>query len=121
MKRKKAEEIEVVESSGNVYADLGFINAEEMMAKAKLAVLISGIIKERKLTQKKSAEIMGVDQPKVSAILRGSLSGFTIDRLFRFLMAFGMDIIIEARPHTSRRTSAHIRVIQQHKERRVVI
>lgn len=120
MKRKKTEEIEVIESSGNVYADLGFSNPEEMLAKAKLAILISDIIKERKLTQKKAAEVMGVDQPKVSAILRGYLSGFTIDRLFRFLMALGMDIIIEAKPHLSRTTPAHIQVIQQQsfKERR---
>jgi predicted XRE-type DNA-binding protein len=111
MRRKKTEEIEVIESSGNVYADLGFSNAEEMMAKAKLAILISDIIKERKLTQKKAAEIMGVDQPKVSAILRGYLSGFTIDRLFRFLMAFGMDIVIEARPHTPRTSLPHIQVL----------
>jgi len=47
-------------------------------------------------------------------ILRGSLSGFTIDRLFRFLMAFGMDIIIEAKPHLSEKTPVHIEVIQQH-------
>jgi predicted XRE-type DNA-binding protein len=111
MRRKKTEEIEVIESSGNVYADLDFNNAEEMMAKAKLAILISDIIKERKLTQKKAAEIMGVDQPKVSAILRGYLSGFTIDRLFRFLMAFGMDIVIEARPHTLKTSVPHIQVL----------
>lgn len=102
MKRKKKERIEIIESSGNVYTDSGFNNAEELMAKAKLAILIGNIITERKLTQKNAAEIMGIDQPKVSAILRGHLSGFTIDRLFRFLMAFGMDIIIEARPNISR-------------------
>lgn len=113
MKRKKREKIEIVESSGNFYADLGFSNAEEMMAKAKLAILISDIIKERKLTQKKAAEIIGIDQPKVSAILRGYLSGFTIDRLFRFLMALGMDIIIEAKPHLSQSTPAHIQVIHK--------
>ena len=111
MRRKKIEEIEVIESSGNVYADLGFSNAEEMMAKARLAILISDIIKERKLTQKKAAEIMGIDQPKVSAILRGYLSGFTIDRLFRFLMAFGMDIVIETRPHTPRTSLPYIQVL----------
>lgn len=122
MKRKKIEEIEVVESSGNVYADLGFANAEEMMAKAKLAILISEIIKERKLTQKKAAAIMQIDQPKVSAILRGYLSGFTIDRLFRFLIALGMDITIEATPHTPRATMPHIQVIKQNsfKERRAI-
>lgn len=110
---KKHEEIEVIASSGNVYADTGHANPEEAMAKAELAILISDTIKRKKLTQKKAAELIGIDQPKISAIIRGQLSGFTIDRLFRFLIALGMDIIIEAKPHTSRTTSAHIQVIQQ--------
>jgi len=110
---KKHEEIEVIASSGNVYADAGHPNPEEAMAKAELAILISNAIKRKKLTQKKAAELMRVDQPKVSAIIRGQLSGFTIDRLFRFLIALGMDIIIEAKPHISRKTSAHIHIIQR--------
>lgn len=69
------------------------------MAKAEHAILVSGAIKRKKLTQKKAAEMIGVDQPKVSAIIRGQLSGFTIDRLFRFLITLGMGIIIEAKPH----------------------
>ena len=96
---KEHEEIEVIASSGNVYFDTGHPNPEEAMAKAELAILISSAIKRKKLTQKKAAELIGVDQPKISAIIRGQLSGFTIDRLFRFLIALGMDIIIEAKPH----------------------
>jgi len=111
MKRKKIEKVEITESSGNVYADLGFKNPEEMMAKANLAILISGTIKKRKLKQKKAAELMGIDQPKVSAILRGRLSGFTIERLMRFLMALGMDIIIEAKPHAKRTHPPYIQVL----------
>lgn len=80
-------DIVVTESSGNVFADLGFKNPEEMMAKANLAILIGNAIKKRKLTQKKAAAIMGVDQSKISAILRGRLSGFTIERLMGFFMA----------------------------------
>ena len=110
---KKPEKIEVFASSGNVYADTGHPNPEEAMAKAELAILISNIIKRKKLTQKKAAELIGIDQPKISAIIRGQLSGFTIDRLFRFLIALGMDIIIEAKPHSPRTTPAHIQVIQQ--------
>lgn len=108
---KEQKEIVVIASSGNVYADTGHSNPEEAMAKAELAILISDTIKRKKLTQRKAAELMGIDQPKVSAIIRGQLSGFTIDRLFRFLMALGMDIIIEAKPHTSRITPAYIQVI----------
>ncbi len=113
MKKKKGIELEVTESSGNVFADLGFKNPEEMMAKANLAILIGDTIKKRKLTQKKAAEVMGIDQPKVSTILRGRLSGFTIERLMRFLMALGMDIIIEAKPHTQRKHPPYIQVLLQ--------
>jgi len=97
MKNKQDEEVFV--SSGNVYEDLGYDNPQEEMAKAELAILIADLIKQQKLTQKQAAELMGIDQPKVSAIIRGRLSGFAIDRLFRFLLALGMDIVIEARPH----------------------
>ena len=110
---KKHEEIEIIPSSGNVYADTGYPNPEEAMAKAELAILIADEIKRKKLTQKKAAELIGVDQPKISAIIRGHLSGFTIDRLFRFLMALGMDIIIEAKPQISKSIPTHIQVIQQ--------
>lgn len=111
---KEPKEIKVIASSGNVYADTGHPNPEEAMAKAELAILISAAIKRKKLTQKQAADLIGVDQPKISAIIRGQLSGFTIDRLFRFLMALGMDIIVEAKPHISKSTPAHIHVIQQH-------
>lgn len=110
-KAKEHEEIKVIASSGNVYADTGHPNPEEAMAKAELAILISDAIKQKKLTQKKAAELMGVDQPKISAIIRGQLSGFTIDRLFRFLIALGMDIIIEAKPHNRKDNLAHIQVL----------
>lgn len=116
MTKKKTEEqknIEVIPSSGNVYADAGYPNPEEMMAKAELAIMIAEAIKRKKLTQKKAAELVGVDQPKISAIIRGQLSGFTIDRLFRFLIALGMDIIIEAKPHDRKNNLAHIQVLQQ--------
>lgn len=104
----------ILPSSGNVYADIGHANPEEAMAKAELAILIAETIKKRKkLTQKKAAELIGVDQPKVSAIIRRQLSGFTIDRLFRFLMALGMDIIIEAKPHTRKTHLAHIQILHQ--------
>jgi predicted XRE-type DNA-binding protein len=120
---KQHEEIEIIASSGNVYADTGHPNPEEAMAKAELAILISDAIKRKKLTQKKAAELMGVDQPKVSAIIRGQLSGFTMDRLFRFLLALGVDIVIEAKPHIPRSTPAHLFVLPQQSftERRVAI
>ena len=105
------EKIEVIASSGNVYADTGYRNPQEAMAKAELALLIIDAIKKKKLTQKEAAELIGIDQPKISDIVRGRLSGFTIDRLFRFLMALGMDIVIEAKPHKQRNSKPFILVM----------
>jgi predicted XRE-type DNA-binding protein len=110
--------IKVTTGSDNGYADAGHPNPEEALAKAELAILISSVIKRKKLTQKKAAELIGIDQPKISAIIRGQLSGFTIDRLFRFLMALGMDIIIEVKPHTSRTNPVNIQVVQSQSFRR---
>jgi predicted XRE-type DNA-binding protein len=90
---------ETIEAGGgNVFADLGFKNSEELLAKAELVQRIADIIAERKLTQARAAKVLGVDQPKVSALLRGKLDGFSIDRLFRFLNTLGRDVEITVRP-----------------------
>jgi predicted XRE-type DNA-binding protein len=73
--------------SGNVFADLGLPNPEEALAKAGLAQAIAETIARRGLTQDEAARIMGLDQPKISAIVRGRLSGFTQDRLTRCVLA----------------------------------
>jgi predicted XRE-type DNA-binding protein len=88
----------IEESSGNVFADLKIANPEEMLAKAELAQRICDIIAERKLTQANAAALLNVDQPKVSALMRGKLDGFSTDRLFRFLNALGRDVEIVIRP-----------------------
>lgn len=80
--------------TGNVFADLGFPNAEEMLAKAELAQQIISIIQRRRLTQARAAHVLGVDQPKVSALKRGRLSGFSLERLVRFLILLGRDVEI---------------------------
>ncbi len=98
-KKTRAEaQIAVAESSGNVFADLGFEHPEEMLAKAQLVQRICDIIADRKLTQAKAASLLGIDQPKISALMRGKLDGFSIDRLFRFLNALDRDIEIVIRP-----------------------
>ncbi len=89
-----SDDIEVTPSSGNVFADLGLRNPEERLAKAELAVRIAAAIKARKLTQLAAAEALGVDQPKISKLVRGDLYGFSTDQLFRFLTALGQDIEI---------------------------
>ncbi len=93
-----------VESSGNVFADLGFPDADEMLAKTELAIKIGNILRKRRLTQVQAAEVLGVDQPKVSALIRGRLSGFSIERLLRFLLLLGTDVSITIKPRSRPRS-----------------
>ena len=97
-------------STGNVFADLGLPRAEEALAKAELAQKIAVIIRERQLTQAQAAEILGVDQPKISALNRGRLSGFSIERLLRFLMLLGHDVEITVKSRPRSRSQARLRV-----------
>lgn len=76
-------------SSGNVFADLGVENPEEALAKSELARQIAKTIKKQKLTQKKAAEILEIDQPEISALIRGRLRSFPLERLTRFLNELG--------------------------------
>jgi len=94
-----------VEGSGNIYADLGVAHPQEARAKADLAHRIVDIIAARKLTQVQAGKVLGVDQPKVSALMRGRLTDFSIERLLRFLLLLGQDvhIAVTARPHSSRK------------------
>jgi predicted XRE-type DNA-binding protein len=90
--------------STNVFADLGYANSEEMLAKAKLVSRISDLIKQRRLTQSAAAALLEIDQPNVSRLLRGQLSGFSYERLLKFLNALGCDIeIVVKRPGRARR------------------
>ena len=86
------------EGSGNVFADLGLPNPDLAIAKAELVQRIRGLLAERKLTQAKAAELLGIDQPKVSSLFRGGVEGDTIDRLFRFRNAPGQRAQIIVRP-----------------------
>lgn len=103
--------IKVTPSSGNVFADLGVADAEEALAKADVSSRICDIIAERKLSQTMAATILGVDQPKVSALIRGRLDGFSSDRLFRFLTALDRDVEIVIRPKSQEAERGHIRVV----------
>jgi predicted XRE-type DNA-binding protein len=103
--------VEIEPSGGNVFADLELPDPEGMLAKAELAQRIGEVIAESKLTQAKAAALLGVDQPKVSALLRGKLAGFSTDRLFRFLNALGRDVEIVIRPARDPGERASTRVI----------
>lgn len=103
--------IEVQASSGNVFADLGLANAAELLMKAELAHQISEIIAKQQMTQAEAAELLGIDQPKVSALIRGKLAGFSTERMFRFLNALGCDVEIVVKVKPAERTHAQIKVI----------
>lgn len=113
--RTKKNAIEITKSSGNVFADLDLSNPDEALAKADLALQINKLIKEKDLTQKMAAKILGIDQPKISALTRGRLGGFSIERLFKFLILLGQDIEIVLKPHVKTRKvkthHSHLQVV----------
>ena len=103
--------IPVTASSGNVFADLGVPQPEEELAKAQLASRVRQVIRQRRLTQAAAAALMGIDQPKVSALLNGRLANFSSERLMRLLTRLGQDIEIVVKAKARRRHSGRIRVI----------
>jgi predicted XRE-type DNA-binding protein len=102
--KKNDKENTVTASSGNVFADLGFSDADDLLAKANLALHIRHTIEARGLTQARTAAILGLDQPKISAIINGRLDGYSTDRLMRFLNDLGCDVQISiSAPHPEAR------------------
>lgn len=93
-----AEEIEFFIGSGNVFADLGLPNAEDLFARSTLVIELRRTIEARRLTQAKAAALMGVDQPKVSKLFRGDFKGFSTERLLTMLARLGRDIDIIVGP-----------------------
>jgi predicted XRE-type DNA-binding protein len=101
---------EFTPSSGNVFADLNLPDADDLLAKAELAAKIISEIQRRRLTQREAAAILGIDQPKVSALKQGKLSGFSIERLMRLLLQLGRDIEITVRAKSRSGSMARLRV-----------
>lgn len=97
-------------SSGNVFADLGLDEPEEEYAKATLALRIVRIIREREWSQVQAAAAMGIDQPKVSAIMRMRLTPFSTARLLHFLTLLDQDVEIVVRPKSAAESRATLRV-----------
>ncbi len=95
MRMSNPDEIKVTPSSGNVFEDMGLPDADERLAKAQVAYLISSIIKERGLTQTEAARILGTEQARISSLMRGRLTGFTLDRLFNFLTKLDRNIEVK--------------------------
>jgi predicted XRE-type DNA-binding protein len=97
------EEMTYTLGSRNVFADLGVDEPEEHLTKAQLVGRIADAISERKVTQSRAAEILGLPQPKVSALLRGDFTGFSLERLFRLLIALDNDVSIVVKPKAESR------------------
>ena len=100
-------------SSGNVFGDLDLPSAEEALAKAELASRIAEIIAGMKLTQAAAGEVLGVDQAKVAALLRGRLADFSTDRLIKFLTKLGRDVDIVVRAKRSSKGRGRFRVVTE--------
>ena len=98
--------VPVEEGSGNVFADLGVPQPELVLAKAILVQRIRDSIASRKLTQAKAAKLLGLDQPKISALVRGRTEGYSLDRLFKLLNLLGQEVKITVRPATKNSTAA---------------
>lgn len=103
LKKKRLGEIEYIEGSENVFADLDIDNPEEALAKSEIVMKIHDIIKKKKLTQAKAAKILKISQPKISLLLRGYLTDFSLERLLRFLNDLGQDVYISIVPSSHSR------------------
>ena len=99
-----------VPSSGNVFADLNLPHADDLLAKAELAAKIIAEIQRRRITQAQAAAVLGIDQPKISALKQGKLSGFSIERLMRLLLLLGRDVEIAVKEKPRSRLTARLRV-----------
>lgn len=100
----------ITRGSGNVFADLGFADADERQTKVRLAHAINSIVASRKLTQSAAAAALGVNQPKISALARYRLDGFSVERLMTFLTALDRDVEIVIRRRPKSRSTGQISV-----------
>ena len=106
--QKKEKAPTVTPSSGNVFADLGFADADERLTNLRLAFAINQILARRRLPQTDAARRLGINQPKISALANYRLEGFSVERLMRFLNALGRDVEIVIRSKPQSRGAARI-------------
>jgi predicted XRE-type DNA-binding protein len=97
------DEIAVTRGSGNVFADLGFDNPEEELLKAQVVREIRVLLKRRRLTQAKAAELLGLKQPDVSALVNGRVHKFSLERLLRCIRRLDREVTIVTRPRRQAR------------------
>ena len=102
---------EVVRGTGNVFADLGYPDAAERQAKLRLAYALNQVLDQHKLTQAEAARMLGVRQPKVSALRHYKLAGFSVERLMTLLTALDQDVEIVIKRKPRSRRAARISVV----------
>ena len=110
-KRARVRRPKVELSSGNVFADLGLEDAEELLLKAKPVSELAQLIEKKGLTQVEVAKRTGLDQPKISRLLNGGLSGFSVDRLFSILNRLGHSVEVRISAKESAPKKSHTRVL----------
>lgn len=101
----------ITRGTGNVFADLGYVDADERQTKLRLAHAINAVIARRRLTQAAAAVRLGAGQPKVSALANYKLDGFSVERLMTFLTALDQDVEIVIKRKPRSRASGRITVI----------
>jgi predicted XRE-type DNA-binding protein len=101
----------ITRGTGNVFADLGYKDAAERQIKTRLALAVNELLKARKLKQREIASVLGVPQPKVSALKNYRLDQFSVERLMEFLTALNQDVEITIRPRDNTTQAGHISVL----------
>ena len=104
----------VTRGTGNVFADLGYQDAAERQVKTRLALAVNELLKVRKFKQREIATVLGVPQPKVSALKNYRLDQFSVERLMEFLTALNQDVEIMIRPRGDSTRAGHISVLAVH-------
>jgi predicted XRE-type DNA-binding protein len=99
MTTKNQKSIEFEISSGNVFADLGLEDADQLLARAQIGFHVFRILEGKRLRQREIAEILGIAQPDVSHLMNGHFSRFTTDKLLDFLHRLNLKVRIEVSPH----------------------
>jgi predicted XRE-type DNA-binding protein len=110
-RQRRNEMIEIEESSGNVYADSGMADADEMIVKAHFATKIGKIIKGRKWSQQQAADVLGLTQPKLSRMLRGQFRGISEAKMLDCLVRLGRDAQIVVGPARHATSIGHVDVV----------
>ncbi len=101
---------QIERGSTNVYADLGYEDADEMLVKAQLATKIGEIVSQRQLTQTQAAELLGISQPKLSNMLRGQFRGISETKMIECLTKLGRNVEIVVKAASRSKAAGHVSV-----------